>query len=255
MGPVTITSDLGVKDFYVAALKGAIISNGSNAPIIDITHSIKPFDIKEAAFTAGRAFRYFPKGSIHIVHVNATDGNNKLLLAIVEGHYFLTFDNGFLSLAFEQPPTHTYQVNDELLENSSLLFEDAIGKTVNLLLKEFSPTDFAHPVIETVNYRLLQPIISQGSIRGTVLHIDSFGNAIVNISRTMFKQFADGKQFTVMANVGSTRVVSKKYSDVEEGDMVCLFNASGFLEIAINKGRAENLLGLKIDSPVLVMID
>src|SRR5579872_1422361 len=108
MALVTITSDLGIRDFYLAALKGAIIHSSGCAEIIDITHSIKPYDIKEAAFTLRNAFRHFPGGTIHIVHVNSTEKPGKLLLAVVEHHYFITFDNGFLSLAFERIPHETY---------------------------------------------------------------------------------------------------------------------------------------------------
>ena len=71
----------------------------------------------------------------------------------------------------------------------------------------------------------------------------------------MFDQFIGDKRFTIMANVGSTKEISTRYNDVDEGDMLCLFNASGYLEIAINKGKAEHLLGLKIDSPVMVLAD
>ena len=228
MALITITSDLGKRDFYLGALKGAILSNCGNVPIVDITHSIKPFDIKEAAFTVRNAARFFPKGTIHIVHVNST---------------------------FERTPPQTYEVNEELTENASLMFEDAIGKVVNLLVKEFNPTDFAHLATQTINYRLMQPIINQGSIRGTIVNIDNYGNGIVNITKAMFDQFITGQRFSIMANVGSSREISKKYSDVDEGEMVCLFNAAGYLEIAINNGKAENLLGLKIDSPVLIMLD
>ncbi|MDB5282591.1 MAG: hypothetical protein JWO06_1666, partial [Bacteroidota bacterium] len=248
MALITITSDLGTRDFYLAALKGAIISNCGNVPIVDITHSIKPFDIKEAAFTVRNAVKYFPKGTIHVVHLNSTEGNDKLLVSIFEGQYYVTFDSGFLSLAFERTPAQTYEVNEELTINNSQMFEDAIGKVLNLLIKEFNPSDFAHLTTQTLNYRLMQPIINQGSIRGTIVSIDNYGNGVVNITKAMFDEFIGDSKFSIMANVGSTRQLSKKYSDVDEGEMVCLFNAAGYLEIAINKGKAENLLGLKIDS-------
>jgi len=255
MAPVTITSDLGTRDFYLAALKGTLLSANHAVHITDITHNIKPFDIKEAAYTVRNAFRYFPKGTIHIVHVNSSGGNNKLLLAIVDGHYFITFDNGFLSLAFEQTPHQTYQVNDELLENNSLLYEEAIARIVNFIVQEYKPADFAHLTTETVSYRSLRPLTSVGKIRGTVVNIDNFGNAVINITREMFEQFIGDKRFTISANVGDSKAINRYYSEVDEGEMVCLFNAAGYLEIAINKGKAENLLGLKIDSPVLILAD
>ena len=255
MALVTLTSDLGTRDFYLAALKGAIISHCGTIPMVDITHAVKQFDIKEAAFTVRNAFKYFPKGTIHVVHVNSADGNDKLLVAVADGHYFVTFDSGFLSLAFEKTPHQTYQVNDELLENNSLLFENAFAKVIELLEKEYLPRDFGHLTTETINYRLLQPICSWGSVRGTIVYVDHFGNAITNISRQMFNEFIGEKRFTVLANVGQSKLISKKYSEVEEGDMVCIFNAAGYLEVAMNKGKAELLMGLKLDMPVMIIAD
>ncbi len=255
MALLTLTSDLGTRDFYLAALKGAIISHCGNISMLDVSHAVKPFDIKEAAFTVRNAYKYFPKGTIHLVHVNSADSDAKLLVAVADGHYFVTFDNGFLSLAFEKTPHQTYQVNDELLENNSLLYEQGIAKVIELLSNEYKPADFGHLTTETINYRLLQPISSPGSVRGTIVYIDHYGNAITNISRKMFDDFIGDRRFTILANVGQTKVISKKYSDAEEGDMVCLFNAAGNLEVAMNKGKAELLMGLKIDMPVMIIAD
>ncbi|HLP51868.1 MAG TPA: SAM-dependent chlorinase/fluorinase [Chitinophagales bacterium] len=255
MALITFTSDLGMRDFYVAAVKGAIISHCGYVPMVDVTHAVKQFDIKEAAFTVRNAYRYFPKGTIHLVHVNASEANNKLLVAIADGHYFITFDNGFLSLAFEKTPHQTYQVNDELLENGSLLHEGAIAKVIDLLEKEYLPRDFGHVTTETVNLRLLQPICSPGSVRGTIVNIDHYGNAVTNISQAMFADFIGERRFTVLANVGQSKTISKKYTDVEVGDMVCLFNAAGYLEVGMNKGKAELLMGLKVDMPIMVLAD
>jgi len=255
MAIVTLTSDLGTRGFYLAALKGAILSHCGNIQLVDVTHNVKPFDIKEAAYTVRHAYKYFPKGSIHLVHLNSSEANGKLLVAYADEHYFITFDNGFLSLAFEKTPHQTYEVNAELLENNSLLYEDAIAKVIELLEKEYKPTDFGHVTTETMNLRLLQPICSNGSVRGTIVYIDHFGNAITNVTQKMFSDFIGEKRFTVLANVGQTKAISQKYNDVEEGDMVCLFNAAGYLEVGINKGKAELLMGLKIDMPVMVIAD
>lgn len=255
MALITLTTDLGTRDYYVAAIKGAIISHCGFLPMVDITHQIKPFDIKEAAYAVRNAYRFFPKGTIHIVHVNASDAKGRLLVAIVNDHYFITFDNGFLSVAFDRVPHQTYHINDELLQNSTLLYEDGIAKVIDLLEKEYLPKDFAELTTETTTLRLLQPICSPGSIRGTIVYIDQFGNAITNISSKMFSDFIGEKRFTVLANVGQTKTISKNYSDVEEGDMVCLFNAAGNLEVGMNKGKAELLMGLKIDMPVMIIAD
>jgi S-adenosylmethionine hydrolase len=255
MAIVTITSDLGTRDYYLAALKGAILSQSPTALLADVTSQIKAFDIKEAAYTVRNAYRYFPKGTIHVVHVNSSDSKSKLLLALADGHSFLTFDNGFLSIAFEKMPHEIYQINEELLTPDSLLHEDAIAKVISLLFAEYRPTDFAQLTTNVTSYKSIQPVPSGNSLRAAVVSIDNFGNCVLNITRQMFDDFVGNRSFTVMANVGSTNAVSKNYSEVDEGDMVCLFNSGGYLEVAINKAKAENLLGLKIDSPVLILLN
>lgn len=256
MALITFTSDLGTRDYYVAALKGAIFTHcEKHVPITDVTHEVKAYDIKEAAFTVRNMYRYYPKGTIHLVHMNSTDNKGKLLVAVVDGHYFITFDNGLLSLLFEKTPHETYQVNDEIMEGASLLYEAAIGKIINLLLQEYKPADFAHLTTETVNFRYLQPVTTSGSIRGSVIYIDNYGNAVSNITRKMLTDHIGDRRYTIFVNVANTKVLSDNYSDVEEGEMVCLFNSAGYLEVAINKGKADKLLNLKLDSAVLVMVD
>jgi S-adenosylmethionine hydrolase len=256
MALITFISDLGLKDYYSAAVKGAIISHCEEfVPVVDITHQIRPFDIREAAFTLRNCFHYFPKGTIHLIHVNSSDAKGRLLLAKHEGHYFLTFDNGILSLAFNKTPNETYQINDELTEGDSILFDEAIGKVVNLLLQEYKPSDFGHLTSEAVSFRSMQPIVAPNSIRGTITYIDNYGNAISNITGKAFYDFTNGKRYSVLVNMGSVRTVSTTYSDVEEGEILCLVNTSGLLEIAINKGKATHLLGLKEESTVVVSLD
>lgn len=256
MALVTLITDLGTRDYYAAAIKGAIISHCEAViPIIDITHHIQPFDIREAAYTLRNSYRYFPKGSIHVVHVNASDAGGRMLLARMDGHYFLTFDNGILSLAFGSNPKETYEINSEVVGEHSLLFAEAIGTVINFLLMEYKPTDFAHLTTSARSFRLLQPMVNPTNIRGTIVYVDHYGNAISNISEKLFLEFTQGKRYSVMVNMGSVKQLSKTYSDVDEGDILCLINTSGFLEIAINKGKAANLLGLKEDSAIIVTLD
>ncbi|MCW5906964.1 MAG: SAM-dependent chlorinase/fluorinase [Chitinophagales bacterium] len=256
MALVTLITDLGTRDYYAAAIKGAIISHcEAVVPVVDVTHHVKPFDIREAAYTLRNSYKYFPKGTIHVIHVNSSDAEGRMLLAKMDGHYFLTFDNGILSLAFGANPKETYEVNSEVVGGHSLLFEEAIGTVINFLLTEYKPTDFAHLTTTARSYRLLQPMVNPTNIRGTIVYVDNYGNAISNIPEKMFLEFTKGKRYSVMVNVGSVKQLSNTYSDVDEGDILCLINTSGFLEIAINKGKAANLLGLKEDSAIIVTLD
>lgn len=256
MALVTFTSDLGIRDYYVAAIKGAIITYCEQVvPIVDVTHSIMPFDIKEAAFTVRNSYKYFPKGTIHVVHMSSTDAKRRMLVSIVDGHFFVTFDNGFLSLAFEKTPHETYEVNEELIVQSTPLMEAAIGKIVNLLVQEYKPSDFAHLTTEAVHLRLIQPLTSNGRILGSVIHIDSYGNAITNITPNMLAHYIGEKKFNIYVGVGQINEISEQYESVEEGELVALLSKSGFIEIAICKGRADKLLALKVGTPVQITVD
>jgi S-adenosylmethionine hydrolase len=256
MALVTLTSDLGNRDFFVAALKGAIISHCTTFPqIIDVTHQVRAHDIKEAAYTISNAYAYFPKGTIHVVHISSSLSHGRMLLAEADGHYFITYDTGLLSLMFGTKPHKVFLINEELGENSTLLGEKTIAHVISLLQQEYLPKDFAQPFSDAVTYRLLQPVTNAGTIRGSVVYIDHFGNAVSNISRDMFERFMTNKRYSIFANVGNTNQISVRYDEVEEGEMVCIFNTAGFLEVGICKGKAENLLGLRIDSPVLVIAD
>jgi hypothetical protein len=250
---ITLLTDLGTKDFHLAAIKGAILSQyNAFVPMVDISHEVKPFDIKEAAHILKNSFHHFPKGTIHLVHVSGSS-SNKLLLCEIAGHYIITFDTGIFSIAFEKSQCKIFEVNEEIIDTHSLLHEQSIARTIDFLLKEYLPTDFAHPAGSIKEFRLLQPMTMQGNIRGTVVYIDNYGNCISNISRKMVEDHFGDRKVSVNSNVGLASGISKNYSDVEEGEIVCLYNSSGFLEIAINRAQAEKLLGIKIDTPVMIM--
>lgn len=253
MAIITLLTDLGTKDFYLAALKGAILSQyNAFVPIVDISHEVKPFDIKEAAYILKNSFHYFPKGTIHLVHVSGSS-SHKILLCEIEGHYILTFDTGILSIAFEKSQCKIFEVNEEIVDTHSLLHEQSLARVADFLLKEYLPTDFAHPAGSIQEFRLLQPMPMQGNIRGTIVYIDNYGNCISNISRQMIEEYFGDRPISINTNVGLANGISKNYSDVEEGEIVCLYNSSNFLEIAINRAQAEKLLGIKVNTSVMVI--
>ncbi|MCS6935439.1 MAG: SAM-dependent chlorinase/fluorinase [Chitinophagales bacterium] len=251
MSVITLISDLGTRDYYVAAIKASIFRHCEKVvPIVDITHAIRPFDIKECAFTLKNALRYFSNGSIHVAHILS---GKELLVAEYAGGYIVTFNNGLLSLMDEKREFKVYEVNEELTEDHSLLMNEAIGRVVNLLVQEYRPSDFAQLTTNYEEYRLLQPVFNPGIIRGTVVKNDAYGNAITNITRELFERLTAGKRFVIHCGVANVETISRRYGDVAEGDVAVLFNEADLLEIAINRGRADNLLALTPGSSVQVV--
>lgn len=250
MPVITFISDFGESDHYVAAVKARMFQLEPNARIFDISHKIKAFDIIHGAFTLKSVFRDFPEGTIHIVGVNtASRKGEKLIAASIENHIFLARDNGLLSLITDANPDwvielesekSTFPVKDILVPIAARLYTGVPHDNLGSLMPGLN-TMFEAPVKETGKM-----------IIGNVIHVDRFGNLIVNITRTKFNSVRQDRNIKIkMAREGVTSI-KENYNEVEEGELVVFFNESHMMEIAINKGNASKLLGLKYDSPVIV---
>lgn len=253
---VTLTTDFGTQDFYAGALKGALLSRCPAAYLVDISHDIKPFDIVQGAFVVRNVWPEFPPGSIHLVGVHCVyDQGYRFVAARHAGHYFLAPDNGLLTLLFEHlelqdlrllsaDPTEHFAVKKVFAEAVLHLAE---GRPFELL------GDHPAPLLRRIS---IQPVITPTRIRGTVIHVDNFDNVIVNIRREVFEKARNNRPFSLFfkRNDPITQL-SGNYCDVAVGEQLCLFNTAGYLEIAVNLGRAATLLGLKVEDVVEVAFE
>jgi S-adenosylmethionine hydrolase len=250
---VTLPTDFGTKDYYAAYLKGRILSGGIPVTIVDVTHQIEAYNIVQAAYMLRNAYPAFPKGTIHLLSVNNFyDVNPRFLAVQHQGHYFIASDNGVFSLLFDGLPDEMYELNiDTALSVQQLneLFAAAVGQILQ-----------AKPIAEIgtlTSKRLerisIQPIIGKSYIRGTVNHIDAFGNVILNIDRSLFERVGQGRAFELyFKRFDPICCISDKYSDQSEGEILCLFNSSGLLEIAVNSGQAASLFSLSVDDTIQI---
>ena len=258
MSIITLTTDLGLKDHYVASVKGAILSQIPDIDIIDITHNIEAFNISQAAYVLRNCFKNFPKGSIHILGVDAELSlKNSHLAVFAQGHYFIGTDNGCFSLLFDQlKPNKIVELNINQ-DTDSLTFpikdvfviaacHIARGGTLEIIGKE---------IVKFRNIKsTLKPIIEHDNntnndiIKGAVIYIDSYGNATTNISKQLFDEVKKGRDFNILFGRENERIskIREKYKDANGGEKLAIFGVNGMLEIAQYKGRATDLLGLKI---------
>jgi len=253
---ITLTTDFGTQDHYAGALKGALLRACPEACLVDISHEIKPFDIVQAALVARNACPEFPEGSIHIVAVNCVyDAHFRFVAAQLDGHFFLAPDNGLLTLLFE----HLAETDVRVLTDSDPAhfpgknaFSAAVAHlAVGLPFEEIGPA--AGPLTERIG---LRPVITPTRIRGTVIHVDNFDNALVNIDRNTFENGAQGRPFSLFFKRNDPICrLSQRYCDVPVGEPLCLFNSAGLLEIAVNMGRAATLLGLKVEDVVELVFE
>ena len=249
MAIITLTTDLGIKDYYVSAIKGSILKILPNAIIVDITHKITPFDTLQASFILKNAYKEFPAGTVHLIGINA-EANNKIRHFAIEmhQHFFVGADNGMFSLMFDTIPTKTILLNNTLPTDSpSFPAKDILVRTACHIAEkgEIDTLGKASPLL--VERKLLQPIINEKSIRGNVIFVDGYENVITNITHELFNQVSNNRKFNVLLKNSEYEgnKISLRYNDVMEGEMLIMYGSSGYLEIAINKGRASSLLGLK----------
>lgn len=250
---VTLTSDLGVKDYYVAIVKGKILSRYPDAQLVDITHEITPFNIQEAAFVLKNTFSHFPPKTIHLVSVHSeTKPDTKVIVLSYENHLFVGMDNGLFALMCETQPREIIAVKRE--EGvSSFLAKDVMSGVVADLLSGKALNTLGTPLSSLESKTYLRPPDNAFIMRASIIYIDRFGNLITNVSKQQFEKIRDGRNFVINYKRNEElREISGTYSEVPEGERLCLFNSSGNLEIAINKGNASQLLGLHLDNMIQI---
>lgn len=252
---VTLTTDFGTRDFYAGALKGALLRRNPDIKLVDISHDIAPFDIVQGAFVVRNVWSEFPEGTIHLIGVHCVYSQGfRFVAARHKGHFFLAPDNGLLTLLFddiEPGAIRNLPTDDSAHFAVKQLFADAVAHLAGGADFE-TLGEFAAPLLQRIS---IQPVITPGRMRGTIIHIDNFDNAIVNIQRDFFEKATDGRPFSLFfkRNDPITKL-SGNYCDVPIGEQLCLFNSAGFLEIAVNMGRAATLLGLKVEDVVEIVL-
>tara|TARA_R110002072_G_scaffold177854_4_gene333898 strand:- start:206 stop:991 length:786 start_codon:yes stop_codon:yes gene_type:complete len=249
MAIITLTTDLGIQDHYVAVLKGTILTQCSDAIIIDITHEIPPFNILRASFILKNAFESFPKGSIHLIGVDAeSDAKNKQLAILYKEHYFIGPDNGIFSLVFEEQPSKIFSIDFPISDDEYSFPAKGISAKAACHLAKGGTLEMVGKEQKEIMEKGLFRAVSVGNvIKGMAIHIDNYGNIITNIDQVFFKQFGQQRDFNIEFRHGDYTIseISKSYLDVPEGEKLALFSSSNLLEISINKGNAGKLLGIK----------
>lgn len=249
MAIITLTTDLGSKDFYQAALKGSILSILPTVNIVDITHEVPSFNISYAAFVLKNAYPYFPKGTVHLIGIDSVFNENTKYVAVkFREHYFVGADNGIFSLLFDEKPEEFVELN--IMQDLKYLhfpLVDIFVKAAIHLAKGGKLKDIGVPTEGIEERMLLHPVIEKDMIRGSVIYIDTFSNVITNITKDLFTKVQRNRDFTLYFRKSETITqLSWHYNEVPEGEKLCLFGISNHLEIAINKGKASGLLGLHL---------
>lgn len=252
---VTLTTDFGYQDSYIAELKGVILGVNPKTRLVDLSHGIGAQNIQQAAFSLFLAYKYFPKGTIHVVVVDPGVGSGRrILLVKTRQFYFIVPDNGVLTyiLNAEEKVRIREITNKSFFRKAvSMTFHgrDIMASVAGHLSKKAIFSEVGAIITDPVKIITPNSVKTKNNVVGEVIYIDHFGNMVTNITRAMLDEFCIEK-----INIGKKSIakIVRTYSSVKRGVLLATYGSSDFLEIAINCGSAQACLTAKIGDAVCV---
>jgi hypothetical protein len=256
---ITLTTDYGIDDHLVGVLKGVILKINPEAKIIDITHSVAPYDLLDGALTIASAYPYFPPRTIHVVVVDPGVGTERRpLLVSGQNQYFIAPDNGVLSGVYEREQNFMVRhlTSDHyFLQPVSRTFHgrDIFAPAAGWLSKHWQPASMGEEIKDFKRFTMLRPKDADGLLKGVVIKVDGFGNLITNFRAEDLppESLEKGRVELQVGTQPVTRLVPT-FAVGNAGEPVAYVGSSGYVEIAVNKGNAAKTLGIGRGTPVLL---
>ncbi len=273
MSIVSLTTDFGLKDYFVAAIKAELFQEIPGVNIIDVTHQVCPFNHTEAAYIQKNACKAFPKGSIHIVGVDSEfTPENSHVVMLLEGHYFIGANNGILSLIKEDRiPDKIVEINIHNNISSSFPVLEVFVKVAGHISRKGSLDVIGKKIAILKEITDVRPVINsnEDQIIGSVIYIDNFGNVVTNITEKVFDEYKKGRSFNISTKNIKFNEIYNSYTEAinfttpkenrdEDGKKIALFNDAGHLELSIYKsnpqtvGSANSLFGLEFRDTITI---
>lgn len=260
MGIVTLTTDFGLGDAYVGAVKGVILCIAPTTVLVDICHDVRAQDVVSGSRTLAAAWRHFPPASVHLAIIDPGVGTGRRPLAVAyAGHFFVAPDNGLLPLLWQassQPAdvTAVHLTRREFwLPEPSATFHgrDIFAPVAAHLASGRALVSLGDKIDADDLVRIAPPLVERigDEMACTIVHVDHFGNLVTNLHATMLNH-----RLSAIVTLGERRIVGLKgtYGDGSPGDVVALVGSDGYVEIAVVNGNAARVLGLGEGTPVLV---
>ncbi|NVM23064.1 MAG: SAM-dependent chlorinase/fluorinase [Desulfobacterales bacterium] len=261
---ITLLTDFGLEDEYAGVMKGVILSINVGVRLVDLTHNVRRHDIVQAALAINASFRYFPKGSIHVIVVDPGVGGRRNIICLKkEGHFFIAPDNGVLSLVtqdgrvdeicavtndsyFLKPVSNTFHGRDIFAPVAAHLSKgvDMLRLGQKLALSDIVRLDVAAPFLSSAD-----------ELVGQIISIDHFGNIVANIDKEIFEKFAkETRSKDVVISLGKFKIqgVSESYDTVKAGFPLAVFGSRNLLEISVNQADASTYFKAGIGQAVKV---
>lgn len=241
---ITLISDFGKKDHYVAKVKGIFLQHVALEHIVDISHNVTAFSLLDAAYILKNAYSHFPKGTVHIslMHIVNDSLSAKAYIYESKGQYIITADNPLLSIMFKEAPIQVY----ELPINASNYY-DWVTQIAQFLGKWQMQENWIHKfeaITLNNDVKIVESMINENSIDVHVLHIDQYHNVIFDLTKDQFDNACKGRSFYIELRTEKINKLSQDYKDVPSGNLLARFNHDDYLELAVRDNKASQLLGL-----------
>lgn len=258
MSVITLTTDFGVGSPYAAAMKGVILSIDPRATVVDVTHGVRPQDVRQGALILDDVTRHFPPESIHVAVVDPGVGTDRAILYARAGYrQFIAPDNGLLSRVLRRPmPSKIFRISEpeHWLEQVSATFHgrDVMAPVAARLSMGLDPEDLGPPLADPVMLDWPEPVVSPGQIEGEVLDVDSFGNLTTNVDAELLAAIPRKRHAWVELAEQTTRGIRSTYGEASSDALIAVVGSTGRLELAIVGGNAAETLGAAVGTPVRV---
>jgi S-adenosylmethionine hydrolase len=262
---ITLTTDFGLNDHFVGAMKGVILAIAPEAQIVDVSHAVQPFDILDGALTISQAYSYFPSGTVHMVVVDPGVGTTRRPIILTgERHLFVAPDNGVLSLIYDREERisvrHVTAEHYFLKERSNTFHgRDIFSPVAAYLSKGVEPDRFGDEITDYVRFSAPRPKpVDERTLRGVILKVDRFGNLVTNITPQDAPQLFGATPPVFKIVIGTkaqTNRMCTSYAEGAPGEVFGILGSMGFLEIAANRASAFQLCGAGKGSEVMIVME
>ena len=247
---ITLLTDFGTADYFVGAVKGAILSVNPKAVIVDITHEIPPQDIETGAFTLLASYQTFPAGTIHVAVVDPGVGSTRRPIVVsTNDQLFVGPDNGIFSYICDRESSHrTFHITAEKYfrpsRSSTFHGRDIFAPVAAALSNGVKPEELGREIEDEVRLEALDQVLR-------IINIDRFGNCVTNITRDQLKS---EEGISLFINGKTIRNFRKFYGEDPSSTPFAIWGSAGFLEISVNGGSAAKLLRIKRGDKVLIRV-
>jgi S-adenosylmethionine hydrolase len=256
---ITLTTDFGLQDYYVSAMKAVMLGIAPEVRLVDISHDIPSQDIMAGSWILHNSAMLFPSGTVHTVVVDPGVGTDRKPIALkIDDQYFVGPDNGIFSLLTAEKDFKAVRLSNVKYwrSNPSNTFHgrDIFAPVAAHLSQGVELEELGESLDDLVTYRWSVPIADKDGLEGMVIHIDKFGNLITNLPASLIEDVIEDK--SVKIYVGNTILdeIVTTFGSVTEGEPAAYIGSSGMLEIGINKGNAEKMLGVQKGAQISLIL-